>query len=191
MSDMVKPIAQWAGEHIGFTVLFVLFVFSLFFEFSKIKLSPITAFLNWVGKRLTKDIKQDIADFKKDTERKISDLEKSTEKAIKEVREEASTNCLKTQEKLNEIEYRQDFQFASRVKAHVLNFSRSLRLGEKHTEEDFKNLIKENEEYEALTEKHGWKNDVYKADYKFVREEFERCQKEGFLGDTKSQGTVQ
>ncbi len=186
MSDIVKPIAQWAGEHIGFTVLFVLFIFSLFFEFSKIKLSPITAFLNWVGKRLTKDIKQDIADFKKDTEQKISDLEKSTGKAIKEIKDEANANNKEMRDKLDEIEYRQDFQTASRVKAHVLNFSRSLRLGEKHTEEDFKNLIKENEEYEALTAKHGWKNDVYKADYEFFYEEFKRCQNEGFLGDAKS-----
>ena len=192
MSDIVKPVGLWLGEHIGFTVLAVLFVFSLFFEFSKIKLSPITAVLNWIGTRLTKDIKADIANLKTDTEQKIADLETATEKGMEEVRKEAANNCLSMKSKLEEIELRQDKQTAARIKAHVLNFSRSLRLGEKHTEEDFKNLIKENEEYEELVQKRGWKNDVYKADYEFFYNEFQKCQQNGFLGDTeRSQTTVQ
>lgn len=189
MNDIVKPVAQWAGENIGWTALIILFVFSLFFEFSKIKLSPITAVLNWIGGRLTGTLRAEIAQMKTDTAQKIDELKKETDQRIRdldnrtsaslaEIKEGATSNCKETQKKLLQIELAQDVQSAARINAQVLNFSRSLRVGEKHTEEDFKNLIKENEEYERLTQKNKWTNDVYKADYEFFYHEFQRCQRE-------------
>ena len=173
MSELVKPAAQWISQNVGWTALIILFVLSLFFEFSKIKLSPITAFLKWIGDKLTSDLKKDIADLKKDTEQKIKDLDDKTTNTLNEIKTSAQYNCKQTQDKLIEIERKQDLQAISRIKAHVLNFSRSLRMGEKHTEEDFKNLIKENEEYEFIVKKHGWNNDVYKADYQFFYQKYQ------------------
>lgn len=189
MNEIVKPVIQWIGENTGWTVAIVIFIFSMFFEISKIKIYPITAVLKWLGNRFTgglkeliMDLKQDtnnqIADLKTDTERKIQELNTKTTITLNEIKTSAQYNCQETQRKLQEIEQNQDRQAASRIKAHVLNFSRSLRMGEKHTEEDFKNLIKENEEYERLIKKNNWTNAVYKADYEFFYHEFQRCQRE-------------
>lgn len=189
MSEIAKPVIQWIGENTGWTVAIVVFIFSLFFEFSKIKLSPITAVLHWIGSRLTGSLKADIADLKTETNKKIEELKNGTEQkiidldnrtteALNEIKSNAATNCQETKTKLLEIEESQDRQAAERIKIHVLDFSRSLRVGGKHTEEDFKNLIKENEEYQRLVAKHKWTNDVYKADYEFFYREFQRCQKE-------------
>ena len=174
MSELVKPAAQWISQNIGWTAVIVLFFFSLFFEFSKIKLSPITALLKWIGDRLTGGIKIDIEDLKKETERKIRELDEKQTKALDEIKTSAQYNCTKTQEKLEELEVQQDKVAAARIKAHVLSFSRSLRIGEKHTEEDFQNLIAENTEYERLVKKHGWENDVYKADYEFFYNKYQQ-----------------
>lgn len=189
MNDIVKPVTQWIGNNVGWTVLIVFFIFNLFFEFSKIKLSPISATLKWIGKRLTGSLHDEIADLKQQTKEKLEELKADTEQKIQEldlktvnalcsIKDSATSNCDKTQQKLAEIEAAQDRQAAARIKAHVLNFSRSLRVGEKHTEEDFRNLIRENEEYEELIAKNGWKNDVYKADYEFFYHEYQRCQRE-------------
>lgn len=189
MSELVKPAAEWISQNVGWTVVMGLFIFSLFFEFSKIKISPITALLNWIGSRLTSNIKTYIEEMKADTNQRIDDLKKDTEKKIKELDDKTSAvldeikissqhSCKETREKLIEIENAQDQQTAARIKAHVLGFSRSLRIGEKHTEEDFKNLISENTTYEGLVRKHNWVNDVYKADYEFFYSEYQRCQRE-------------
>lgn len=189
MNEIVKPVTQWLGENIGWTVAIVIFIFSMFFEISKIKIYPITALLKWIGNRFTgglkeaieeskQDTNKQIADLKADTERKIQELNTKTTIALREIKTDTQSGCKETQRKLFEIEQNQDKQAASRIKAHVLNFSRSLRVGEKHTEEDFKNLIRENEEYERLIKKNNWSNDVYKADYEFFYHEFQRCQRE-------------
>lgn len=189
MNDIAKPVTQWIAENAGWTIVILVFVFSLFFEFSKIKLSPITALLNWIGTRLTGGLKKDIADLRNDTNKKIDELKKDTEEKISELNTKTTTalndiktnatyNCEETRKRLEQIEISQDKAAVARIKAHVLNFSRSLRVGEKHTEEDFKNLIKENEEYERLVKNNHWTNDVYKADYEFLYHEYQRCQRE-------------
>lgn len=196
MNEIVKPVGQWISGNVGWTVLIVLFFFSLFFEFSKIKLSPITAFLRWIGNRITGGLKDAIDDLKKDTNEQIADLKKETNQQISELRKEnndrfadlerqteeikngAHENCEIMKTKMAELEEKQDLQAASRIKNHVLTFSRRCRNGEKHTEEDFRNLIAENAEYEQLVSKYGWTNDVYKEDYVFFINEYHRCIRE-------------
>lgn len=174
MSEIVKPAAQWISQNVGWSALIVLFFFSLFFEFSKIKLSPITALLNWIGERLTGGLKQDIENMRTETERKIKELDDKQTAALEEIKNNAQYNCKETQNRLDKIEEQNDAQRADRIKVHVLNFSRSLRIGERHTEEDFQNLIKENEEYEKIVKKYGWQNDVYKADYQFFYNKYQQ-----------------
>lgn len=174
MNEIVKPAAQWISQNLGWTAIFLLFFFSLFFEFSKIKLSPITTFLNWIGERLTHGLKNDIENMRTETEQKINELDRKQTAALEEIKNNAQYNCKETQNRLEKIEEQIDAQQADRIKVHVLNFSRSLRVGEQHTEEDFQNLIKENEEYERIVKKHGWKNDVYKADYEFFYSKYQQ-----------------
>ncbi len=196
MGDIGKPVAEWISQNVGWAVLVVVFLFSIFFEFSKIKLSPITTFLRWIGNRITGGLKDDIADLKQDTNQIVGDLKKETNKQIKDLKDEneakfselekqtgaiqqaAVDNYEQLKSKMQELEDLQDSQAAARIKNHVLTFSRRCRNGEKHTEEDFRNLIEEHQQYEKLVQKHNWTNDVYKEDYAFFINEYHRCIRE-------------
>jgi len=181
MGEILKPFTQWTAGQIGMGVAGVIFVLSLFFEFSKIKLSPFTALFKWIGDRITAGLRADIADLKKTTDDRFTEMKKDTdermnriEDAVAQIREKNIQSDDKFQKQLAEIEERQDLQMASRIKAHVLNFSRQCRNGEKHSLEDFKNVVRENETYEQLVEKYGWKNDVYKMDFDYIMADYNR-----------------
>lgn len=181
VGEILKPFTQWAASHIGLTIMGIIFFLSLFFEFSKIKLSPITALCKWIGDRITSGLRADIADLKKNTDKKLEEMKAATDErmdkiegSIAELAAKTSMNDAECQRKLQEIEERQDQQMASRIKAHVLNFSRQIRNGERHTLEDYENLIRENQTYEELVEKNGWKNDVYKFDFEFIMADFQK-----------------
>lgn len=185
MGEIFKPVTQWISTNVGWSVLLGLFILSLFFEFSKIKLSPITAFFKWIGDRLTAGLKIEISELRENTDKRFDEMKAETDQNLKELKDsvnasmaeltaKSNLNDSEFQRKLNEIEEKQDKQICSRIKAHVLNFSRQCRNGEKHTFEDFKNIISENQEYQEIIERHGWKNDVYKLDFDYIMADYNR-----------------
>lgn len=194
MGEIFKPVTQWISTNVGWSVLLGLFILSLFFEFSKIKLSPITALFKWIGDRLTAGLKVEISELRENTDKRFDEMKAETDQNLKELKDsvnasmaeltaKSNLNDSEFQRKLDDIEEKQDLQICSRVKAHVLNFSRQCRNGEKHSLEDFKNLFQENLEYSRLVEKHGWINDVYKHDFAFIERVYDECNANNdFLG---------
>lgn len=189
MGEISKAIGQFIVNNVSLSVLILLWILSGIFKLSKIEIDPVGKLVSWIGKHLTNDLRNDvetmktntdnqIKELKETTKAKLSELEDSTKKELAEIIAKSNMNDTEISRKLTEIEMRQDEMTAARIKNHVLTFSRRCRKGEKHTKEDFQNLIKENEQYEQLTEKHGWKNDVYKEDYAFFMEEYRRCLRE-------------
>ena len=63
MKDM-KEMVDWLSGNWGWVVS----VFCVFFEIAPIKLHPITAFLGWLGKKLTGDIRKEISDLREDVD---------------------------------------------------------------------------------------------------------------------------
>ena len=61
----MEKLGEWLGGNWGW----VLTVFCVFFEIAPIKLHPISAALGWLGKKLTGDIRKDIADLREDVDR--------------------------------------------------------------------------------------------------------------------------
>lgn len=61
---VLEPILQFLGKNWGY----VLAAFSILFEITPIKIHPITTFLGWIGKKLTGDIRKDIADLREDVD---------------------------------------------------------------------------------------------------------------------------
>lgn len=60
----LEPVWQFLGNNWGW----VLAAFSVLFEITPIKIHPITSLLRWIGKKLTGDIRQDIADLREDVD---------------------------------------------------------------------------------------------------------------------------
>lgn len=76
-------IVKWLGGNWGW----LLAVFCIFFEITPIKINPITAFLRWIGKKLTGDIRKDIADLRED-------LDKQRMSSIRSLVLDFSNSCL-------------------------------------------------------------------------------------------------
>ena len=60
----LEPVWKFLGNNWGW----ILAAFSVLFEITPIKIHPITSLLRWIGKKLTGDIRQDIADLREDVD---------------------------------------------------------------------------------------------------------------------------
>lgn len=63
--ETMEPVLHWLGGNWGWLVV----LFGMFFEIAPIKIHPITAVLGWIGKKLTGDIRKDIAALREDVDK--------------------------------------------------------------------------------------------------------------------------
>ena len=61
----MQKLGEWLGGNWGWVIC----IFCIFFEIAPIKLHPISSALGWLGKRLTGDLRKDIADLREDVDR--------------------------------------------------------------------------------------------------------------------------
>lgn len=127
-------------------------ILSIFVEFSKIKVNPLSAALKWIGKKITEDLKEDLKDVKKEQER-----------------------ILKEQEILAR---QRAIDAADAIKAEIFRFYNECQKKERHSEGEFNHIIQQNKKYEALMEELKEPNGVYEMEYKYIMKIYEKCQKE-------------
>lgn len=65
-----------------------------------------------------------------------------------------------------------------RIRWEVLDFANSCRNGRKHTKDEFEHIIVLNSKYHGLLKKTDDTNGVFDAEYQFVYELYQRCQRE-------------
>ena len=213
MGEISKAVGQWIVGNVGWSVIILLFIISSVFKVTKYDIDPVGWILGWFGRLLTKDIRKDVADLRAETNQKFTDIkndrnskieelkqdynrqiselrtdldgfETSTNESITEMKNGTFANCTMLKARLDEMEKSNDMQTIRQIKAHVLDFANSCLNHRRHTKKDFDNIIKENEEYEALVKKYGLKNDVYAEDYQYVIKIYHKCQDEdSFLKD--------
>lgn len=186
MSEITKTVGQWIVSNAGWSIIIFLFVLSLFFKLTKIELDPLGWLIGWIGKALTKDVRNDVSELKEDYETKISDLRKdldafegNTNKSIKELKSGTTSNCTMMKKRLDQMEKSNDMQTVRQIKAHVLDFANSCLNKRRHTKQDFENIIVDDEEYQRLAKKYKLVNGVYKEDFDFIMKCYHKCQDEG------------
>lgn len=209
MGEISKAVGQWIVGNVGWTVIIILFLLSCLFKVAKKEIDPLGWVVSWIGKAFTKDVRNDIATLKTNTDAKFDEMktkveelktdyndkisglrddldafESSTNKSIKDMKVGTTSNCELLKTRLDAMEKSNDMQTVRQIKAHVLDFANSCMNGRKHTFRDFRNIIKENKQYETLVEKYGLVNDVYKDDFEFIMEIYHDCKKNrSFLND--------
>lgn len=209
MGEISKAVGQWVVANVGWTIIIILFLLSCLFKVAKKEIDPLGWVVGWIGKAFTKDVRNDIATLKTNTDAKFDEMktkveelktdyndkisglrddldafESSTNQNIKDMRVGTSSNCELLKTRLDAMEKSNDMQTVRQIKAHVLDFANSCMNGRKHTFRDFRNIIKENKQYETLVEKYGLVNDVYKDDFEFIMEIYHDCKKNrSFLND--------
>lgn len=65
-----------------------------------------------------------------------------------------------------------------RIRWEVLDFASSCRNGRKHTKDEFEHIIVLNGKYHRLLEKTDDTNGVFDAEYRYIYELYQRCQRE-------------
>lgn len=65
-----------------------------------------------------------------------------------------------------------------RIRWEVLDFASSCRNGRKHTKDEFEHVIVLNGKYHRLLEKTDDTNGVFDAEYRYIYELYQRCQRE-------------
>ena len=184
MGEILKPAGQWIAQNVPLTILIVLLLFSIFFKIPKKEVHLLSWLLSKLGDALLGGIKKDIKDLRKensekfdqlkdDTDTRITQLEDSTTAKFDEIVLTNNHNCQTMQNKLKEIEKKQDMQTADRIRTHVLNFAEDLRRGNTRTLEDFDSLLREDEIYEEIIAKYDEKNNVYSHAIKFVNKKYD------------------
>ena len=116
---------------LGELVKYIVGVFaalSVFIEFTPIKINPISALLNWIGKRTNKELKQELNKLKKEVDA-ISVKQGQIEENVKE---REAVSC----------------------RVRILRFSDELRRGVKHSQESFDQTIEDIDTYEEYCRDH-------------------------------------
>ena len=213
MGEISKAVGQWILDNVGWSIVIILFLLSCLFKIVKVEIDPLGWVIGWLGKAFTKDVRKDIASFKTETHGKFDEIKKdmstkitglqedynekiadlradldmfemNTGKNIGDLRDSTTQNYASLKQRLDEMERSNDMQTVRQIKTHVLSFANSCMNGVKHTVKDFRNIIKENKEYEELVSKYNLVNDVYTDDFAYIMEIYHNCKKNrSFLMD--------
>ena len=207
MGEVSKAVGQWIVANTGWAFIIFLFVLTGLFKIVKIEINPLGWLVGWIGKTLTKDVRNDISDFKKETDEKFKDIQKERKEVfagydakitdlrndlddfevkakggIIKNRDDCNSNYSKLVSRIDEMQKSNDMQTVRQIKQHVFEFANSLMNKVKHTKKDFENIIAENQDYEYFVEKYHLINDVYTEDYEFIMKVYHECQsKNSFL----------
>ena len=209
MGEVSKAVGQWIVANTGWAVIIFLFILTGLFKIVKIEINPLGWLISWIGKTLTKDVRNDISNFKKDTDEKFEDIKEERKEilvgydekiaelrndlddfedkakcGIIKNRDDCNSNYDKLASRIDEMQKSNDMQTVRQIKQHVFEFANSLMNKVKHTKKDFDNIIAENQDYENFVEKYGLVNDVYTEDYEFIMKVYHKCREENsFLKD--------
>lgn len=159
--ELLKSITL---EDVKGYIVGVIGVLSLLVEFNKkIPFSPWSLLINWVGKALTKDL-----ELRLDS---IDKQQKANNDAINELDK-------KVERKFQEKQKDDDEKEAKRLRANIISFSDSCRVGNHHTQNHFENIMRDYGDYISYCNQHNIPNHFIEAEYKYIKEVYSECLKE-------------
>lgn len=144
-SLMNATVGQLIGGGLG-----IIAILSVFIEFTPIKLNPVSAFLNWIGRRTNRELFEKIGDL----ENKVDEIQSRQEaaEAIEEERE--AVNC----------------------RIRILSFSDELRRNIRHSQESFDQVLSDIDNYEKYCDAHpNFKNNKTVTAKERIKAAYEGC----------------
>ena len=141
-------VLKWIWSHI----VAIVFVLSVFFEISKIKLNPISTVMKWLFKPLRKD---------------MDDMKIEINKNIDSVRDEfkVEIESLKTQQRsdssrIDSLIETNEMSEISRLRWEIIQFSNSLENNQKHIRDEYRHIKDDYKRYHMLIEKYNLDNGI-------------------------------
>ena len=155
-----------------------LFALSLIFECTKIKISPWTWLFTWISKLITKGVKDEIDTKISDVNVEMSNINKRLDDIvyIKSAHYQEITDGLKQMaDKLEDMAKDSDDKEMMRLRWEILSFARSLKNGDKYSQDEFYHIFEANDKYHRIIAKRNFVNGVIDADMKYVNEVYQKC----------------
>lgn len=149
------------------TIYFLAGIFmalSIFVEkVSKIPFKPWSKFFEWLGKCLTKSLNSKLVEIEKQqiaNKDAIIELEKKVEKKFAEKQEDDDT------------------KEAKRLRARIIEFADSCRVGNHHTQNHFENVFRDYSDYIDYCDRHNIPNHFIDSEYRYIEQIYQECLKE-------------
>lgn len=135
----------------------VLIVLSLFFEIAPIKFNPVSSLLKWLGGKMNTGIGERLTEIEKRVD--------SLDGEIKGVRDDA------------------DLHNAQNIRIRILQFADELRIGVRHSQEHFDQMLEDIDNYERYCMAHpNFKNSKATLATKLIEDTYTDCvEKNSFL----------
>ena len=187
MIEFVQENAPWLAV--------ILVCGSFLFEFTKIKINPVTWLFKEFKKKITEDVDKDNANIHKenaDINKRLDEVvyvksehykdicawQSNTDKMVEELK--TTNNQLvdligKLNDKLDEMSKDQDEDKMSRKRWEILSFSDSLKAGNKHSRDSFHHIFETNSKYHSLIDKHGFKNGLIDVEMEYITQVYKHC----------------
>ena len=187
----MSQLIELAQDNIPWLAV-VLVVVSVFFEFSKIKLNPLSWLFKAVQKKILEDAQKEHDILHKenaDINRRLDEVVYVKSKHYDEiVKWQGHTNddvndlkivTTKIIEKMDEIGKKidsmyedQDANEMTRLRWEILSFADSCRSGSKHSKDAFHHIIENSDKYHKIIAKRGFVNGVIDAEMEYILETY-------------------
>lgn len=148
---------------IYFLVAFVGIVSIVVEKAKKLPFHPWTHFFEWFGKCLNKSVLDRLEKVEQTTKANneaITELDKKMEKKFEESQKEA------------------DEKEAKRLRASIISFADTCRVGQHHTQNHFENIFRDYSDYVAYCDKHDIPNHYIDEEFKYIQGIYQECLKE-------------
>ena len=155
-----------------------LFGLSIIFEWTKIKISPWTWLFSWISKIITKDVATEVDLKIENVNKEMNDINKRLDDIvyIESAHYQEITDGLKQMtEKLEDMAKDSDDKEMMRLRWEILSFARSLKNGDKYSQDEFYHIFEANDKYHRIIAKRNFVNGVIDADMKYVNEVYQKC----------------
>ena len=187
----MSQLIELAQDNIPWLAV-VLVVVSVFFEFSKIKVNPLTWLFKGLQKKILEEDKkeheaihkeneninkrldevvyvkskhyEDIVKWQHTTDVDVSDLKTITAQLFNKMDEIAN--------KIDKMYEDQDANEMTRLRWEILSFADSCRSGSKHSKDAFHHIIENSDKYHRIIEKRGFINGVIDAEMEYILETY-------------------
>lgn len=187
MNQLIE-LAQDNIPWVGTAIIFL----SIFFEFSKIKINPLSWMFKALSQKITEEIQKDNESIHKENEdinkrldevvyvksehyKDIVKWQKETEKEVYDLQ------CLNAKimelmdnvnSKIDEMRTSQDENEMHRMRWEILSFADSLKDGGKHSKDAFHHIFEINDKYHNIIEKRKFVNGVIDVEMEYITETY-------------------
>lgn len=136
-------------------------------KIKKFPIKPLSSLLEWLGKGLNKSVNDRLDKME---EQQTTNYE-SNKKAIKELKESMDKKFTDKQKDDDEKE-------AKRLRASIIEFADSCRIGNHHTQNHFENVMRDYSDYVDYCNKHKIPNHFIDNEYIYIKGVYQECLRE-------------